>query len=92
MSKIVGYAVLGAGIALIVASFAYALLFMLSFPPIPSSPNVAEAIGLAVAPLMNACVKVLFLGVMVWAGSIVSARGISLIKSEGGEKRKEAGQ
>ena len=106
MNRVAGYLVLGAGIALIAASFAYALLFMLNQPPIPSSPNVAEAIGLAVAPLMDACIKVLFLGVMVWAGSIVSARGISLIKpEEGGQKessqkeskrkedeRKEAGQ
>ena len=92
MSKNVGYVVLGVGIALIVVSFAYALLSMLNQPLIPSSSNVAEAIGLAIAPLMNACIKVLFLGVMIWAGSIVSARGISLIKAGGGEKRKEAEQ
>lgn len=93
MSKNVGYVVLGVGIALIVVSFAYALLSMLNQPLIPSSSNVAEAIGLAIAPLMNACIKVLFLGVMIWAGSIVSARGISLIKPEREEaKQKESSQ
>jgi len=92
LNKIAGYVVLAAGIALIAVAFIFALLFTLSSPPVPSSSNVAEAIGLAVAPLMNACIKALFLGVMIWAGSVISARGISLIKSEGGEKRKEAGQ
>ncbi|MCW4052258.1 MAG: hypothetical protein NWE78_03475, partial [Candidatus Bathyarchaeota archaeon] len=43
------------------------------------SADLAEVFGEALAPLIQACIRLMYLGVMGWIGSLLTVRGIPLV-------------
>jgi hypothetical protein len=75
--KVSGYFVLFLGVGLLLVTFIVAFS-SIQVNVIISSPE--RAISEALASLLSACIKAMFLGVMGWVGSILTLRGVALLK------------
>jgi len=77
-SETSGFAVLFIGVGLLIFTFINAYLFLgekLSF----LSKNLVDIFGEAMGPLVETCIRVMYLGIMGWIGSIVTIRGMHII-------------
>jgi len=77
-SEILRYSVLFVGVGLLVFTFFNAYLFLgekIHF----LSTNLVEAFGEAIGPLIETCIRIMYLGIMGWIGSILTIRGIQLL-------------
>jgi uncharacterized membrane protein YdfJ with MMPL/SSD domain len=74
-----GITVLLVGIALLIFTFVSAYGFLSqSFSIIPSD-DLVQTFGAALAPLIGTCIRIMYLGVMGWVGSLVTIRGVTII-------------
>lgn len=78
-AEISGYATLFIGVALLAFTFVSAYLFLSSNPTIPGSSDLVTVFGVALAPLIETCIRIMYLGVMGWIGSVLTIRGVQLI-------------
>jgi hypothetical protein len=78
-SEAPGIAVLLIGVALLVTTFVDAYLFLTEDVSILPVPNLIAAFGEALAPLIEASIRMMYLGVMGWIGSTVTIRGITVL-------------
>lgn len=78
-TKIVAYIVLFLGAGLLTFTFFNAYLLLGGVIGIIASPNLVEVFGQALAPLMEACIRAIYLGIMGWVGSIVTIRGVQTL-------------
>jgi hypothetical protein len=87
-----GISVLSIGIVLLMVTFASAFGFLSDALPILASENLAQTFGETLAPLIATSIRVMYLGVMGWIGSLVTIRGVTLIanapKTEAIEQQK----
>jgi hypothetical protein len=74
-----GIAVLLIGVALLMTTFIDAYLFLKEDISILPVPNLIAAFGEALAPLIEASIRMMYLGVMGWIGSTVTIRGITVL-------------
>jgi len=74
-----GYATLFIGVALLAFTFASAYLFLSSGTPIAGSQDLVTVFGEALAPLIVTCIRIMYLGVMGWIGSVLTIRGVQLV-------------
>ena len=76
---IIGYGTLFAGIGLLAFTFISAYLFLIADSSITTSSDLIDAFGSALAPLIGATIRIMYLGVMGWIGSGLTARGVQLV-------------
>jgi predicted lipid-binding transport protein (Tim44 family) len=74
-----GVAVLGIGVALLVFTFISAYGFLTQNLSIIASEDLMQMFGGALAPLIAACIHIMYLGVMGWIGSLITIRGVTII-------------
>jgi len=74
-----GYATLFIGVALLAFTFASAYIFLSSNLTIAGSPDLVTVFGAALAPLIETCIRIMYLGVMGWIGSVLTIRGVQLV-------------
>jgi hypothetical protein len=77
-SEILTYSVLFVGVGLLVFTFFNAYLF-LGEKIYLLSTNLIEAFGEAIGPLIETCIRIMYLGIMGWIGSILTLRGIQIV-------------
>lgn len=70
------------GAFLLVFTFFAAYGFLVGSLTILASADLTELFGRALAPLIEAIIRILFLGVMGWIGSIVTIRAVQLLKKD----------
>lgn len=75
----VAYITLFTGIGLVAFTFINAYIFLISNPDITASSDIADVFGKALAPLISGSIRIMYLGVMGWTASILTARGVQLI-------------
>ncbi len=80
--EISGIAVLFIGVVLLIFAFFNAYAFLSGQLEILASQDILQAFGEALAPLIVACIRILYLGIMGWIGSILTIRGVQLLKME----------
>jgi len=78
-AEISGYVILFIGVALLAFTFVSAYLFLVSNLNIAGSPDLVTVFGVALAPLIETCIRIMYLGVMGWIGSILTIRGVQLV-------------
>jgi len=76
---LVGYATLFTGIGLLAFTFISAYLFLIANQSITGSSDLIDAFGSALAPLIGASIRIMYLGVMGWIGSGLTMRGVQLV-------------
>lgn len=80
--EVSGLIVLFIGVVLLIFAFFNAYMFLTGQLEILASQDILQAFGEALAPLIVACIRILYLAIMGWIGSILTVRGIQLLKLE----------
>jgi len=75
----VAYVVLVTGIILLAFTFISAYIYLINSHPITGSSDIVDAFGDSLAPLVEAAIRIMFLGVMGWISSILTTRGVQLL-------------
>ncbi|MEM3623467.1 MAG: hypothetical protein QXR76_06850 [Candidatus Bathyarchaeia archaeon] len=81
--KIVGYVLLALGLILIIIPAILAIITFLNQTQIPQfvpTPEGASEFVNAMAVFSNVCVFFFIFIIIVWAGSIITSRGVAMIK------------
>jgi len=78
-SEASGIVVLSIGIALLATTFIDAYLFLKEDVTIIPIHDIVGAFGEALAPLIETCIRIIYLGLMGWIGSTLTKRGITLL-------------
>jgi len=74
-----GITVLIIGVALLMFTFISAYGFLTQSLSILASQDLVQTFGQALAPLIATCIRVMYLGIMGWIGSLLTIRGITII-------------
>jgi len=74
-----GITVLLIGVALLVFTFISAYGFLTQSLSIITSEDLARTFGEALAPLIATSIRIMYLGVMGWIGSLLTIRGVTII-------------
>lgn len=74
-----GITVLLVGVALLIFTFVSAYGFLAQSLSIIASQDLVQTFGEALAPLIATCIRVMYLGIMGWIGSLLTIRGITII-------------
>jgi len=74
-----GMLVLGVGVALLIFTFLSAYGFLIQNLSIASSDDFVQTFGAAFAPLIVTCIRLMYLGVMGWIGSLLTIRGVTIL-------------
>jgi len=77
-----GLIVLFIGVILLAFTFISAYSFLAGELSILGTQDILQAFGEALAPLIEAVIRILYLGIMGWVGSILTIRAIQLLKKE----------
>lgn len=78
------------GLILLVFTFINAYLFLRYDLNIVFTSSLVDFFGEALAPLVEACIRVMYLAVMGWVGSIVTIRGVQLYSQKSTKKPEKA--
>jgi len=78
-SIIIAYIILFTGIGLLAFTFISAYIFLINNPSITGSSDLVDVFGSSLAPLIGASIRIMYLGVMGWIGSGLTARGVQLV-------------
>jgi hypothetical protein len=73
-----GIIVLMIGVALLIFTFLSAWGFLTQNLQIPPG-DFTQIFGEALGPLIATCIRIMYLGVMGWIGSLVTIRGVTLL-------------
>ncbi len=74
-----GMTVLIIGVALLIFTFISAYGFLTESLTIIASEDLVRTFGEALAPLIATCIRIMYLGVMGWIGSLLTIRGVTII-------------
>jgi hypothetical protein len=74
-----GVTVLMIGVALLMFTFVSAYGFLAEGLSIIASGDLVRTFGEALAPLIATCIRIMYLGVMGWIGSLITIRGVTII-------------
>jgi len=77
-----GLIVLFIGVILLAFTFFSAYAFLTGELGFLGTQDILQAFGEALAPLIEAIIRILYLGIMGWVGSIVTIRAVQLLKKE----------
>ncbi len=77
--QLTGIIILFVGVSLLVFTFLNAYLFLQTPLSLIASDDLARVFGQALAPLIQACIHLMYLGIMGWIGSLLTVRGIPLV-------------
>jgi hypothetical protein len=80
-SEVPRFAVLLVGIILLAFTFLNAYWFLREDFSIISTSGIVDLFGEALGPLIEACIRAIYLGIMGWIGSIITIRGVQLLTS-----------
>ena len=78
-SLTIAYVILFTGIGLLAFTFISAYKFLISSSSISGSSDLIDTFGESLAPLIEASIRIMFLGVMGWISSIITMRGVQLL-------------
>ena len=76
-----GVIVLIVGVTLLVFTFLSAFLFLNENFQILASQDLTQTFGASISPLITTCIRVMYLGVMGWIGSLITIRAVTLINA-----------
>jgi hypothetical protein len=74
-----GTVVLALGLALLAFTFVSAYAFLAQDLTILTSTDIATTFGDALAPLISTCIRIMYLGIMGWIGSLLTIRGVTIL-------------
>lgn len=79
-AELMAYILIAVGLLLLVITFIMAYLKLESVTSIMTSSDLSKALGEIFGPIVEAVIRIMFLGIMGWTGSIATIRGIQLYR------------
>jgi hypothetical protein len=76
-----GITVLGIGVTLLIFTFVSAFGFLGEGWQILSTQDLVQTFGEALGPLIATSIRVMYLGVMGWIGSLITIRGVTIMNN-----------
>ena len=76
-----GIVVLIVGVSLLLFTFLSAFLFLNENVQILASQDLTQTFGASISPLITTCIRIMYLGVMGWMGSLVTIRAVTLMNA-----------
>jgi hypothetical protein len=76
-----GITVLGVGVTLLIFTFISAFSFLGEGWQILSTQDLVQTFGEALGPLIATSIRVMYLGVMGWIGSLITIRGVTIMNN-----------
>jgi len=89
-SEVSGFITLAVGIILLVFTFYNANMLLQGIRGLAASQDLMRAFGEALAPLIETCIRAIYLGIMGWIGSVLSMRGVQLLIGPRAEEKAKA--
>jgi thiol:disulfide interchange protein len=77
-----GLIVLFIGVILLAFTFFSAYAFLSGELSILATGDILQVFGESLAPLIEAIIRILYLGIMGWIGSLITIRAVQLLKKE----------
>jgi hypothetical protein len=74
-----GMSVLFIGVALLIFTFISGYGFLTQSLSIVASADLVQTFGVALAPLITACIRLMYLGIMGWVASLMTIRGVTIL-------------
>jgi hypothetical protein len=74
-----GATVLSIGVALLIFTFVSAYIFLTQSPRIATSADTSQTFADTLPPLIATCIRIMYLGMMGWAASLMTIRGVTII-------------
>jgi len=87
--EISGLAVLAVGVVLLAFTFYNAYGLLTGVLNIPATKDLLEGFGKVLGPLVETCIRAIYLGIMGWIGSILTIRGVQLLSAPRPEAKAE---
>ena len=78
-TMVIAYIILFTGIGFLAFTFISTYIFLINNPSITGSSDLLDVFGNSLAPLIDASIRIMYLGVMAWIGSGLTVRGVQLI-------------
>jgi hypothetical protein len=78
-NEVLAYVILFIGVGLLVFTFVSAYSLLAGFGTIDPIQGLVEQFGEVLAPLIETCIRIMYLGIMGWIGSILTVRGIQFL-------------
>jgi len=75
-----GITVLVIGVSLLIFTFVSAYGFLTQSLSLIGSGDLLRTLGQSLPSIIGACIHSMFLGIMVWIGSLLTVRGITIIE------------
>jgi hypothetical protein len=79
-AELTAYILIATGLLLLILTFIIAYLMLISVISIATSDDLSKALGITLGHIAEAAVRIMFLGIMGWTGSIATMRGIQLYR------------
>lgn len=79
-AELLAYILIAVGLLLLVTTFVVAYLMLTAVHSISTSSDLAKSLGEIFGPITETVIRIMFLGIMGWIGSISTIRGIQLYK------------
>jgi len=79
-SEFMAYLIISVGLILLILTFTISYFMVMSVVSITASQDFSEAIAFAIGPLAEAIIRLIFLAIMGWSGSVITVRGIQLYR------------
>jgi hypothetical protein len=90
-SNRLGITVLGIGVTLLILTFASACIFLTESLQTAATQNFEQTFSATLQLLIGASIRVMYLGIMGWTGSLITIRGVNII-TQTAPKAQTAGQ
>lgn len=79
-AELMAYVMIIVGLLLLIFTFITAFLMLTSVLNIKTGMDLSKALGEILGPIAEAVIRIMFLGIMGWTGSIATIRGIQLYR------------
>lgn len=79
-NEIVGLVILTMGLVFLILTFYMAFLFLVEELNIITHPDLVKSLGEILGPITEAIIRIMFLGVMGWIGSLITIRGMQFLR------------
>jgi len=79
-TELIAYLLIGLGAFLLILTFVMAFSLVIAKISILSAPSLSETLGETLRLIAEALIRVMYLGIMGWMGSIATIRGIQLFR------------
>ena len=79
-NELIGLVILSIGLVFLIVTFYMAFLYLAEELDIITQPDLVKSLGEILGPIAEAIIRIMFLGVMGWIGSLTTIRGMQFLR------------